>query len=649
MSAPKYSYAALPASGGFRTLELLGGQPQEPLCGILHTHTNVGETYYEAISYVWGDGTPSHSIEVDGKRLAITANLHAVLRRLRNTDKSRHVWADGICINQQDNGEKAKQVSRMGSYYQLAARVVVYMGECEDGSQHIPSLLDAIEKASTRPLELSLEALILGGGGSSRSGASDPHDMDMLSMMGLPPAHHTCWVALSRLFLRPWWNRYWIIQEIVMATKADIVCGSWSVSWERFATSMRALDDLGIPWVPAGGRDGIRTMHRVFTAQRNFVNLVVLRESAVTRSQASSSAAAPPTPTWCLVDVVEKCRTASATDPRDYIYAALGMSMEHAGLRPVGDLQRVTLPDYDEDTAKVFTRYAGYMVTWGHGIKLLYSACIGRDATRSTLDIPSWVPDWSVREVGWRSLAPRDDGAANYDYKAASALRPSIRLSTVSDFLIVRGYVVGTIADVGAVAPTLGDDAGDETFSRDFSAVATAFDDLVRFSDLQHEEHVSGVGGAESHERIWRTLCCDIDNVTSAAPLAGSIVETSFLRFRAAHERFLQNDIGIGELVREVKDFLMRAAPFCLGRRSAVLSGNENRSKKRLLAQVPAMAQTGDMIFVPFGSAVPLVLREDLDGYKLVGECFVDGCMRGELCLPGDVGNTAMVEEITIS
>jgi len=52
---------------------------------------------------VWGDPTLSHEIFIDGKRLAITANLHAMLWRLhidRTTDIT--IWADAICINQEE-------------------------------------------------------------------------------------------------------------------------------------------------------------------------------------------------------------------------------------------------------------------------------------------------------------------------------------------------------------------------------------------------------------------------------------------------------------------------------------------------------------------------------------------------------------------
>ena len=48
------------------------------------------------------------------------------------------------------------------------------------------------------------------------------------------------------------------------------------------------------------------------------------------------------------------------------------------------------------------------------------------------------------------------------------------------------------------------------------------------------------------------------------------------------------------------------------------------------LAQVPPSAAVGDVLCIPLGSAVPFVVRPVLDGYQLVGECYVHGLMKGE-------------------
>src|SRR6186713_776190 len=64
---------------------------------------------YEAISYVWGDPSDTKAITCNTKSFHITTNLESCLRHLRSETGSRTLWADAICINQQDGEEKGHQ------------------------------------------------------------------------------------------------------------------------------------------------------------------------------------------------------------------------------------------------------------------------------------------------------------------------------------------------------------------------------------------------------------------------------------------------------------------------------------------------------------------------------------------------------------
>ena len=47
---------------------------------------------------------------------------------------------------------------------------------------------------------------------------------------------------LAQLLNRKWWHRAWIVQEVVLARKAVIMCGPDEVPWESFAKRVR--DDV---------------------------------------------------------------------------------------------------------------------------------------------------------------------------------------------------------------------------------------------------------------------------------------------------------------------------------------------------------------------------------------------------------------------
>src|SRR5271154_1570306 len=115
----------------------------EPLTGRLSHHyvpvsdltrtkrlfRNVKFPSFIALSYVWGDPTRSHEILIDGKLLLITANLHAALWRLHIKNiVDINIWADAICINQEDLAERSAQIQLMRQVYHLASFVEIWLG-----------------------------------------------------------------------------------------------------------------------------------------------------------------------------------------------------------------------------------------------------------------------------------------------------------------------------------------------------------------------------------------------------------------------------------------------------------------------------------------------------------------------------------------
>jgi hypothetical protein len=178
------------------------------------------DTSYEALSYCWGDVSDRVSITVNGARLGVTRNLHAALRRLRLESEIRWIWADAVCINQDDPFEKSKQVQMMREIYQHASRTLVWLGE---GSEHtacgftlIPRLLKALElKAQT---------------GDDRSFLQ--LDSEGRTFFDLPPLYALEWRGFLAIFDLPYFKRIWIIQEVAVSSSVEGFCGSDSVAWD---------------------------------------------------------------------------------------------------------------------------------------------------------------------------------------------------------------------------------------------------------------------------------------------------------------------------------------------------------------------------------------------------------------------------------
>jgi hypothetical protein len=90
---------------------------------------------YEALSYVWGDTKSSARILLNGVEFDVTENLGAALIHLRSATSERTLWVDAICINQDNILERNEQVRQMGSIYEQATGVIVWLGRYSGNAQ----------------------------------------------------------------------------------------------------------------------------------------------------------------------------------------------------------------------------------------------------------------------------------------------------------------------------------------------------------------------------------------------------------------------------------------------------------------------------------------------------------------------------------
>ncbi|ETI21401.1 hypothetical protein G647_07748 [Cladophialophora carrionii CBS 160.54] len=128
-----------------RLIELLSAKSKDaPIQLKLATYSINGYCpSYEAISYTWGDAVDEEEIIMGGedgqssRKLRVRKNLYDCLKRLRQTTSARYLWVDAICIDQRNNDEKGAQVSIMGKIFSGAERVLVWLGEVDDGSDTI--------------------------------------------------------------------------------------------------------------------------------------------------------------------------------------------------------------------------------------------------------------------------------------------------------------------------------------------------------------------------------------------------------------------------------------------------------------------------------------------------------------------------------
>jgi hypothetical protein len=130
MNVPTFTYAQLPPSPhSFRLLKILPSLTDDtPLRCELFDSLLPGPEFI-AGSYVWGPPEPSDAIFLNNKSFPVRQNLKDFLHACRRRLKSRIMWTDALCINQEDNQEKTQQVRAMGRIYHTAQAVYCWLGQ----------------------------------------------------------------------------------------------------------------------------------------------------------------------------------------------------------------------------------------------------------------------------------------------------------------------------------------------------------------------------------------------------------------------------------------------------------------------------------------------------------------------------------------
>ena len=109
---PLRTYRAV-QTGQIRFLRIRRRTPFAKLqCELIHTSFDEAPVY-TAISYSWGDATPTHEILIDGCRAPINSTVYDILHHQRSYLGETTLWIDSICINQGNNEERGEQVLLM--------------------------------------------------------------------------------------------------------------------------------------------------------------------------------------------------------------------------------------------------------------------------------------------------------------------------------------------------------------------------------------------------------------------------------------------------------------------------------------------------------------------------------------------------------
>jgi Heterokaryon incompatibility protein (HET) len=383
---PYFTYAQLGGTNHIRLITLEPDIHEELLRFRLDDVLLDQARSYTAISYTWGDRTVLTPVECNGWRVDITPNLCGALRFLRHPVEEVVVWADALCINQEDIDERGKQVRLMGSIYANAAQVMVWLGE-EDGDTKLA--FEALRNLAASHRQSLNES----------SGYGTIIDVDN-AQLG----------AIKRILERPWFSRTWTLQEVVLAKDALFVCGNEQISFSTFDEACQC------------------THYHNLDVAIGYLHITLLDMSS-THQNLRSDDTTTATEALSLINLLSQTRFNESTDPRDKIYGLLGIATKYGSIGP----------DYALTMAEVYLDTVRVLIDVHDHLGVL-SNC---QYVKRSPDIPSWAPDWSKAPeqnlLEWRATDGRPF------FTTAAHTKPVVIPSADKKELILKGIKIDVI------------------------------------------------------------------------------------------------------------------------------------------------------------------------------------------------------------
>lgn len=399
----------------------------------------------------------------DGFSLSITKNLSDVLRQFRNPFRAVFLWIDQVCINQNNLQEKSQQVRQMHLIYSKASTVFVWLGPHTESSklalrfrkQFIRALRENEKRLNTTTedgenkgaprscidFDSRQEVTVtLGGSHATWSGAPTGSGMErvprpnvtMTNRIGeairnpystlmnyylmvprpgrifhhggegriLPDRHSDEWMAMKELLSRPWFTRIWVIQEaFANGVEPFFLIGGTCLPWVRLYELIRLLRANLPPFYFGPHVD----------ADSGLPAEMILHIDMLRRDKQEGNHV-------YLHNVMQRYRRCLASDPRDKVYAMYSLAnidgpfsyeaksedlyVEFAvsSLRAIDDIVqgRVALGPLTMPGPVGAQALPCIPATAESRLSALIMSA---GLSKRTLDLPSWVPDWSYHAL----------------------------------------------------------------------------------------------------------------------------------------------------------------------------------------------------------------------------------------------------------
>jgi hypothetical protein len=441
--------------------------------------------------------------------------------------------------------------------------------------------------------------------------------------------YSTNWNDVTTFLTNEWFSRVWIIQEISVAKTVVLRCGFETLSWDTFSDVLDILPEESV-----SGVFGALSLNAVaFSAFEKGLHHIF--QIIQTRQRWKESDG------LLLNQALHLSMGFDSTIPQDRIYGILGLST---------GIVRQKLPmSYSLNETDLVVKAATYTYISEAAVDELILAGSGYFSAQwpkiSGDRLPTWVPDWNT------ALDMKGIYYSLIEHKCCSHLEPNFfkvgeeerRIGVSAATIDVIDYL-SSIWSASALNPTIQYyDSGFKLWNMDNRFRLRILEKIDKTLSAWAEEGHAMASMAKTYSNstdeqnrlLWRTI------LTSSTP-GPEIDEEEINKILEDFDSLM--DFTARESVHDRQDWTEFTQIFtrCLRSLSFILDRRIGLTKNLLLGVVPPGTRPGDHVSVISGSKVPFIIRRtprsiwlntNSEGpvFEIVGPCYIDGIMNGEL------------------
>lgn len=354
-------------------------------------HGGIG---YAALSYTWGFETANHYIRACSMKTKITANLDKALRHLRSRlEKGRvqDIWVDALCIDQENQSEKMRQIPRMQEIFENADGVFCWIGETTEVSNITVDFLVEMH---------TLDEITI---------FETDDDGEATGTLKQTERLAEAWAQMYKFLKARYFTRKWIVQEVASASLPTLLLGGKNVdSWTRVfnsATLMsRHFDQIFKMWqhfkhpIISENKELETMTHPVaWDIGLDDVNYHLSLVETITYTRQLQESGAKPS----LLLLLLLTQNSNCIEPQDRLYSLWALASDSKNLfsrlaysKSTEELYTAFTKSYARNTGSLDIICAAQLPAAGNTtVRMAQTPCrtIG---SIPDLKIPSWCPDW---------------------------------------------------------------------------------------------------------------------------------------------------------------------------------------------------------------------------------------------------------------